>query len=120
VKIVLHNMKARVCVVSGPVVRFDLSDHSQAHVLMDLRLADPDFVVGYPAGSGLMATASIKLLPGDYVGRLTMSAIPVGALGPNYQCSVSINGVLVASASGALPNMNKGETSARFFVLRIV
>lgn len=119
-KIVLHNMHARVCVVSGPVIRFDLSDRSQTHVLMDLRLANPNFVVGYPAGSGLKAAASVKLLPGDYVARLTMSAIPVGALGPNYQCSVSVNGTLVASAIGALPNMNKGETSTRFFVLRVV
>lgn len=88
--------------VKGPQVDFLLTDGGTANVTVSLHLSDGTHFF-YPDGSGKMLLASTTLPPGRYECALVINAFDLGVFGRSFKSQVSIDGTVVATATGSIP-----------------
>lgn len=99
--IILHNLDASGTLhVVGPNVVVDMLDGGQAQVALSLVFSDGTV---FTSTGGATSPSSTLLPPGRYSCGLNISAYNHGAFGDTYNSTVSINGVVVATAAGAIP-----------------
>lgn len=118
-KITLQNLApGRVLEVNGPSVDVALQDDGQAIVTMTLTIGDGTHF-HYPDGSAKGGAQSTTLAPGDHDAVVRISALKMEKFGRTYDSKVTVGGVLIATAVGAIATAKQDETDIKFFVVRV-
>jgi hypothetical protein len=96
-------------------VRLVLEDSSAAHVILTASITGhPPFVHEFTYGEGRVTANLTPLPPGEYRCAFTVQAFRYGALGAMYSCSLYVNGMKVAAASGNVSDAGFESGSGQF------
>lgn len=105
--------------VKGPQVDFALTDGGTANVTISLHLSDGTHFF-YPDGSGKKLLASTTLPPGRYECALVINAFDLGVFGRTFKSKVSVDGTLVASATGSIPDGKSRDGDFQLFGIDVL
>jgi hypothetical protein len=109
----------RVHATQGPKVRFDFISRGGAAVRSLLSISDTH--IGYSTKDGAKFRTTRTLINGNFVhpAEVMVSAAEVGGR-RDYDFQIAINGVIVVSAAGSIPDGKTTDMDDQSFQLRVL